>query len=141
VKGHEGNPGGLVIACRDRAEFFDSAKEALDQMPGFVQHLVKLSGVLPMAFWRDHGCFTRCLQWSDHARIDVKSLVRQQSLRPHAGQQSIGSGPVMDLTRGQEDPQRVTQRTGQHVKFAAQTALSSADRLVLADFSFAPALC
>jgi hypothetical protein len=47
----------------------------------------------------------------------------------------------VDLARGQNDLQWITQSVGQNVKFAAQTAFASADRLVFAGFFWAPALC
>jgi hypothetical protein len=47
----------------------------------------------------------------------------------------------MDLARGQDDLQWVTQSVGQNVEFTAQTAFASADRLILAGFFLAPALC
>jgi len=43
----------------------------------------------------------------------------------------------MNLARGQNDLQWVTQSVGQNVEFAAQTAFASADRLIFTGFFWA----
>ena len=141
IEGRKEVPGGLVIACGDCSELFDPAKEVLDQMASFVQRFVELSGVLAMPFWRNHVGYACRLQRLNHSLVGVKRLIRQQSLRLQPGQERIRPGQIMDLARGQDDLQRVAQRVCQNVKFAAQTAFASADRLVFADFFLAPALC
>jgi len=94
-----------------------------------------------MAFWRDDGCFTRCLQGFDHPVIRIERFIREQYPRLHVRQQCIRADQIMDLTGGQDDLQRIAQGIRQHVKFAAQPASALPDRLIFSGFFFAPALC
>ena len=80
-------------------------------------------------------------QWFDHPFVSVVGLIRQQRLRLQVGQKRICPGQIMNLARGQNDLQWVTQSVGQNVEFAAQTAFASADRLIFTGFFWAPALC
>jgi hypothetical protein len=48
---------------------------------------------------------------------------------------------VVCLAAGQEEADRVAQRVNQGVDLGAQSAARAADRLVLAGFFWAPALC
>jgi hypothetical protein len=47
----------------------------------------------------------------------------------------------VNLSGGQDDLQRITQCVHQNVDFGAQAAFAFPDRLVLAGFFLAPALC
>jgi hypothetical protein len=48
---------------------------------------------------------------------------------------------VVRLAAGQEEAERIAQRVDQCMDLGAQSATRSPDRLVLADFFGAPALC
>ena len=94
-----------------------------------------------MPFWWDHGRYTGRFQRFDDPLISVVRLVRQQRLCFQVGQKRVRPGQIMDLARGQNDLQWITQSVSQNVEFAAQTAFASADRLIFAGFFWAPALC
>jgi hypothetical protein len=47
----------------------------------------------------------------------------------------------MDPATGQVEADRIAKRVGQRVDLGAQPASGTSDRLVLAGFFFAPALC
>jgi hypothetical protein len=47
----------------------------------------------------------------------------------------------MSLSAGQEEADRIAERIGQRMDFSAQSAAGSPDRLIVAGFFWAPALC
>jgi hypothetical protein len=53
----------------------------------------------------------------------------------------IGPDQVVRLAAGQEEADRVAQRVDQGVDLGAQSAARASDRLVFANFFWAPALC
>ena len=53
----------------------------------------------------------------------------------------VGADQIMCLSAGQEEADRVAERIGQGVDFGTQSAARSPNRLVLAGFFWAPALC
>jgi hypothetical protein len=53
----------------------------------------------------------------------------------------IGANKIMRLPTGQEEAQRIAEGINQRMDFGTQSAARSPDRLVLASFFFAPALC
>ena len=59
----------------------------------------------------------------------------------HHGQQVVHSHQVVCFAPGQKEAGRVAQRVDQGVDLGAQSAARAADRLVLAGFFWAPALC
>jgi hypothetical protein len=105
-------------------------------MAGLVERFIKLSRVLAMAFWWDHDRYTSRLQRFDDPLISVVRLIRQQRLRFQVGQKRVRSQKIMDLARGQNDLQWITQSVIQNVEFAAQAAFASADRLIFTGFSW-----
>jgi hypothetical protein len=110
-------------------------------MAGCVERLIERSRVLAMPFRWNHGGYAGRFQRFDDPLISVIRLVRQQRLRLQVRQKRVRPGQIMDLTRGQNDLQWVTQSVGKNMEFAAQTAFASADRLIVAGFFLAPALC
>ncbi len=90
---------------------------------------------------RDHRGLTSGGQRLKYALIGVERLVGDQRIGLHRGQQVVGAGQVVCFAAGQEEADRVAQRVGQDVYLGAQSAARAADRLVLADFFSAPALC
>jgi hypothetical protein len=53
----------------------------------------------------------------------------------------VGALQIMGLAASQEETHRISKRIGQGVDLRAQSATRSPDRLVLAVFFLAPALC
>jgi len=59
----------------------------------------------------------------------------------HVRQKMIGADQVMRFAAAQMEAERIAQRVDQGVDLGAQAATGSPDRLVLAGFFGAPALC
>ena len=53
----------------------------------------------------------------------------------------VGANQVVNLAAGQMKADGIAQGIGQGMDLGAQTTTRAADRLVLAEFFFAPALC
>ena len=106
---------------------------------------IKLSVILarrgPVGSRRDHRGLARSRQRLKHARVGVERLVGDQRVGLNGGQQVISPLKVVCLAAGQEEADRVAQRVDQSVDLGAQSAARVPDRLVLADFFWAPALC
>jgi hypothetical protein len=68
-------------------------------------------------------------------------FVGDQRIGFDRGQQLVGPDQVVYLAAGQEEVDRVAQRIDQSVDLGAQSAARAPGRLVLAVFSWAPALC
>ena len=68
-------------------------------------------------------------------------FVGDECISLHLRQQMISAHQVMGLAAGQEEVDRVAERIGQGMDLGAQSAARAPDRLVLADFFWAPALC
>jgi hypothetical protein len=62
-------------------------------------------------------------------------------MRNHPGHQRISSGEVVDLSRCQDDLQRITQGVHQNVDFGAQATFAFPNCLIFSGFFLAPALC
>ena len=106
---------------------------------------IKLSVIVarrgPVGSWRDHGGLAGGRQWLEYARVGVERLVGDQRVGFHHGQQVVRSDQVVCLAAGQEEADRVAQGVDQGVDLGAQSATRAANRLVLAGFFWAPALC
>ena len=95
----------------------------------------------PVGSRRDHRGLARGGQRLKDARVGVERLVGDQRVGLHRGQQVVGPFQVVCLAAGQEEADRVAQRVDQGVDLGAQPAARASDRLVLAGFFSAPALC
>ena len=89
----------------------------------------------------DHRGLASGRQRLKYACFGVERFVGDQRIGFHCGQQLVGSDQVVCLAAGQEEVDRVAQRVDQGVDLGAQSAARAADRLVLAIFFWAPALC
>src|ERR1700756_2024214 len=106
---------------------------------------IKLSVVVarrgPVGSRRDHHGLTSGRQRLKYASIGVERLVGDQRIGLHRGQQVVRPHQVVCLAAGQEEADRVAQCVDQGVDLGAQSTARAADRLVLAGFFWAPALC
>jgi len=73
--------------------------------------------------------------------ISIEGLVGDDGIGPHGWQEVIGADQIVRLTSGQKEADRIAKGIDQGVDLGAQSAARTADRLVLADFFWAPALC
>lgn len=132
---------GFVVAGGDRPVLFELAEEILDQMSRLVGILVEIALDFAVAPGRDHDRFSPVKQRLDDSFIGIKGLVGQQSVGCHLRQQRVGALQIMGLSWRQQKSQRVAQGVDKGVNLGAQPAFASPDRLVLACFFWAPALC
>jgi len=95
----------------------------------------------PVGSWRDHRGLAGGRQWLEYARVGVERLVGDQRIGLHLGQQVVRPHQVVRLATGQEEADRVAQGVDQGMDLGAQSATRAANRLVLAGFFWAPALC
>lgn len=132
---------GFVVACGDGSELLELTEKILNEMTRFVHLLVEgpLDFAVPLG--RDHRGFTCRKKRVDDTLVGIEGFVRQQNGGFHLRQQHVGAFQIMNLARGEEESERITQRVDKSMDFGAQSALAAPDRLVFADFFWAPALC
>jgi len=141
VYGSKEVPPCFVVACCNGTELFDFGKEILDQMARFVDIPIVTAQFAPVGFGRDHRDPANLGKWREDACVGVECLVGDQRAGLHCGQEVVGSDEIMGLAAGQEEADRVTERIDQGVDLGAQSTARTPDRLVLAGFFLAPALC
>ena len=106
-----------------------------------VDVLVVVARQSPVCLGRDHRRFAGRSQRRDDPLVGIERFVGDQRVGLHRGQEVVGADQIMRLSAGQEEVDRVAERIDQGVDFGAQPPARSADRLVLAGFFWAPALC
>ena len=106
-----------------------------------VDVVVVFAGQAAICLGWDHNGFAGRGKRHDDPLVGVEGLVSNQRVGLHRGQQVVGADEIMRLSAGQEEVDRVTECVGQDVDFGAQSTARSPNRLVLADFFSAPALC
>ena len=131
---------GLVIACGDRPELLDTAKEILNQVTLFVKLLVVIANRQAASLGRDEGGLFGGSQEFQHPFVRVISLIRNKSGRLHVRQKAIRTNQVMRLASGQMEANRIAERIDQSVDFGAQSTTGSTNGLVFTNFFLAPAL-
>ena len=125
---------GLIVTRGDAAVLFEFTEEILDQVARLVERLIELAGRCSVLPRRDHGGFPGTRQRFENTLTGIIGLVGDQDLGGHLRQQGIGADQIMGLSRGQQEAQRVTERVDQSVDFGAQSALATADRLIVIFF-------
>ena len=130
-------PRGLIVARSDAAELFELAEEILDQVACLVERLIELAERCSVLQRRDHGGFSGTRQRLEDAIVGIVGLVADQDLGGHLRQQRVGAGEIMGLSRGQQKAQRIAERVDQGMDFGAQSALATADRLIIVFFGCA----
>jgi hypothetical protein len=75
------------------------------------------------------------------ALLGIERLVGDQRVGLHLGQKMICTDQIMRFAAGQEEAGRVAERIDGGMDLGAQSAARAPDRLVLAGFFWAPALC
>ena len=141
MDGCEEVPGGFVVTRGDGAELLELAEEVLDQMTRLVERLVVLALGYAIGLGRDHRALAGGGERFDDPGVGVVRLVGEQGVGGERRQEGVGAEQVVCLARRQQEADRVAQRVDQGVDLGAQPTLAAADRLVLAVFLGAPALC
>jgi hypothetical protein len=106
---------------------------------------IKLSVIVarrgPIGPGRDHRGLASRRQRFEDARVGVERLVSDQCIGLDRGEQVVSPDQVVCLAASQEEAEWVAERVDQCVDLGAQSAARAPDRLVLAGFFWAPALC
>ena len=110
-------------------------------MARLVEVAIEFAGHAAIGLRRDHGGFAGGCQGLDNPLIGIKRLVADQHVGLQIPQQVIGTNQIMRLAAGQMKADRIAQRIDQGMNLGAQPAPGASDRLILADFFWAPALC
>jgi hypothetical protein len=134
-------PGGLIVPCGDSAELLEPAVEVFDEMAGLVDLFVEGARSFAVALWRNDDRFACCQQRLDDALVGIEGFISQQSIGLHVREQFVGALQIVGLARAEKEVERIAQGIDQGVDFGAQSAFAAPDRLVLAGFFWAPALC
>jgi hypothetical protein len=132
---------GFVVACGDGPELLELGEEGLDQMPCLVEVSIVAAVNPTVVPGRDDHGLAGSDEWIDDPVVGVERLVSDQGLGLQRWQELIGPRQIMRPTAGQAEPDRVAQRIDQGMDLGAQPAPRATDRLVLAGFFWAPALC
>jgi hypothetical protein len=131
----------LIIARGDSTELLESGEEVLDQVARLEQVAVVVAADFPVGLGRDHHGLTGHEKRINDPLLGIERLIGDQRLGLHRRQQFVGTDEIMFLAAGQGEANRIAERIDQRVDFGAQSAARAADRLVLAGFFWAPALC
>ncbi len=134
-------PCGFIVTGGDCTILLEFGEEILDQVTGRVEMAIECPGLLPVGLGWDHHGLSGCGQRLDHALVGIEGLVGDERIGCEVGQEFVGTDEIVGLSAGQTKTGWITERIGQCVDFGAQSAARSPDRLVLADFFWAPALC
>ena len=126
--------GGFVVARSDGAELLELAEEIFDEMARLVHLFVEETREFAVALGRDDWRLARGEERLDDTLVGIESLVRQQSVSPHLGQQRVGTLQIMGLAWGQKEGDGIAQGVDQGMDFGAQPAFAASDRLVFTVF-------
>ena len=141
VNGGEEVSCGLVVAGGDGTELLELGEEILDQMARLVEVPIEVARQATVRLGRNHRSLPGGGQWHEDAFVGIEGLVGDQRFGLHRGKELVGAGQIMRLAAGQEEAQRVAECVDQGVDFRAQSSSRAPDRLVIAGFFWAPALC
>ncbi len=89
----------------------------------------------------DHGGFPGRGQRREDPVVGIEGLVGDQRVGLHRREEMVGAGEIVGLAAGQKEADRIAERIDQSVNLGAQSASGTSNRLVLAGFFLAPALC
>ena len=131
----------LVVSRGDGPKLLQPREEVLDQVPFRIQVPVEFPGPLAIGFRWYHGLLPRGGERPDDPFIGVERLVGDQHIGLHDRDEFIGPREIVNLAPGQMEANRITQCISHRMDFGAQSPARAPDRLVLAGFFLAPALC
>jgi len=141
INGSEEVAGGLVIASGDGTKLLEFGEEVLDQVARFIEMPIEPAGHPSVGLGRNHGGFALGNQRLDDPFVGVECLFGDQHLGLHVRQKVVGTDQIVRLATGQVEADRIAERIDQGMDLGAQPAARAPDRLVLAIFFLAPALC
>lgn len=141
INGGEEVACGLIVTGCDRAVLFEFGEEVLNQVTSGVEMAIQFPGLLPIGLGWDHRLLSGGHQRLDDTFVGVVGLVGDQRIGFEFGQEFIGTDEIMGLAAGQTKSSWITERIDPRMDLGAQSAARPPDRLVLAIFFWAPALC
>jgi hypothetical protein len=141
VDGGEEVTPGLVVSGGNGTKLLELGKEVLDQMACLVEMTIIVTDHLTVGFGGDDRGLASNGQWLDNPLIGIERLITDQGVGLHGREKVICPNEVMSLATSEEEADEVAQCVGQGVDLGAQSAARATDRLVLAEFFWAPALC
>jgi hypothetical protein len=134
-------PGSFVVSCCNRPELFEFGEETFDEMAFLIEVLVEFAGQAPVGFRRDDHALASFLERFDDTLVRVIGLVSDKLVRFEGREKVVGARQIMRLSARQMKSGWVAQRIDGGMDLRAQPAAGSSDRLILAGFFWAPALC
>jgi hypothetical protein len=132
---------GFVVACGDGSELLELGEEVFNQVARRVEVTVIASRLCSVRLGRDDNRFAGRDQRLNHPFIGVERLVGDQRIGLHRWQEMVGANEIMGLSAGQKEVDRIAESIDQGMDLGAQSTARAANRLVLAGFFCAPALC
>jgi hypothetical protein len=131
--------GEIVVAGGNASELLDTVEEAFDQMAALVDMSVERTGGEAMGSRRDDS-LTALFRYRRHEGIRVVALVGHDKPGDLILDQSAGLVDVGNLTRREDDAQRIAQGIYRDMQLGRQPAPRSTDFLT-AGFFWAPDEC
>jgi hypothetical protein len=130
----------FIVACGDRAEMFDRIEKSFDQIAFAVKCEIAVSLNEAVGFGRNDRLDASGLEGQDQS-VRVIGFVREKGLRGEGFQQRLCLAQIRGLPRCQGEGDGVAQSIDQGMNLGRQSASGPSDRLILASFFWAPALC
>ena len=130
----------FVVSGGDGAEVFECAEESFDEITFAIEGEVAVSLNETVGLGRDDRFDASGLEGQDQT-IRVIGFVREKGLRGEIFQQRFCLAQIRGLPRGQREGDRIAQSIDESMNLGRQSAPGPPDRLVLAAFFWAPALC
>lgn len=125
--------GEFVVARGNASELPDAAEEAFDQIAALVDMSVERARVESVRAKRNDSLTALCRDGLDEG-IRVVALVGHDEFGGLILDQRRGLLDIGDLTRGENDPQRITQGIDGHMQLGGQSAPRATDFLTACFF-------
>ena len=106
----------------------DYTEETLDEIALAIEREVAIAFHFPILFRRDHTLIARAIRLLSEV-ICVITLVCEQSSELDQPHQRLSLRDIVNLTAGQDEPQRITQCIDDLVDFRRESTTREADSL------------
>lgn len=130
----------FVVAGGDSAEVFECVEESFDQISFAVEGEIAVSLNEAVGLGRNDRFDASGLEGQDQS-VRVIGFVREKGVRGEGFQQRLRLAQIRGLPGGQGEGDWIAQSIDESVNLGRQSASGPSDRLVLAAFFWAPALC
>lgn len=130
----------FVVTRGDSAEVFECVEEPFDEIAFAIEDEIALPLNEAVGLGRDDRFDASGLKGQNQS-IRVISFVREKRLGSEVFDQRLRLTQIRGLPRGQREGDGVAQSIDESMNLGRQSASGPSDRLVLAAFFLAPALC